>query len=468
MKKLIKSFRFRLFLIILLLGVIGGAVLRVTVVSKYSDYATETKAERLAETAAVLAADVGNATYSGIDVSELLKAGLDKLASAYGGRILLIDSNFTIKYDSFDEYQGKYFSSPDIIECYRGQRVMSIDNDGRFIELLEPVMKDDKVFGMLFISESLRDVDIATENIRRQANIVYGIILVSSVILGLVLSILLALPISRITAQIKAFSDFGDKQTFVSGYTETDQIADAFDNLQVRLKVLDDSRQEFVSNVSHELKTPITSIKVLADSLNEQEDAPVEMYREFMQDIVDELDRENSIITDLLSLVKLDKGVAALNVNKVNVNEMLELIAKRLQPIADSQGIELIFESHKQIWAEIDDVKMTLALTNLIENGIKYNRENGWVDVILDGDHQFMTVVIADSGIGIPDEELDHIFERFYRVEKSHSKEISGTGLGLAIARKTILLHRGSVKVESVPMEGTTFTVRIPLSYIKV
>ena len=116
--------------------------------------------------------------------------------------------------------------------------------------------------------------------------------------------------------------------------------------------------------------------------------------------------------------------------------------------------------------AEVDETKLTLAISNLVENGIKYNVEGGWVKVSLNADHKYFYVTVADSGIGIPKESLDHIFERFYRVDKSHSREIGGTGLGLAIARSAIVMHRGAIKVYSKENEGTTFSVRIPLTYL--
>ena len=234
------------------------------------------------------------------------------------------------------------------------------------------------------------------------------------------------------------------------------------------IKVMDDSRQEFVSNVSHELKTPLTSMKVLADSINSMPDAPKELYQEFMEDITNEIERETKIINDLLSLVKMDKSAAGLNVSSVNINELLEQILKRLQPIADKQKVELVLESFRPVTAEVDEVKITLAITNLVENAIKYNRNDGegWVHVSLNADHQYFYLKVEDSGIGIPEESLDHIYERFYRVDKSHSREIGGTGLGLAITRNSILMHRGAIKVHSVMGEGTTFDVRIPLNYI--
>ena len=247
---------------------------------------------------------------------------------------------------------------------------------------------------------------------------------------------------------------------------ETELITDAFNDLFGRMKKLDDSRQEFVSNVSHELKTPLTSIKVLADSLLVQENVPVELYKEFMTDIAEEIDRENKIITDLLSLVKMDKTADNLNIELTDMNILLEAILKRLKPIAEKKNIELVFESMRLVSAEIDEVKLSLALSNLVENAIKYNNVNGWVKVSLDAAHKFFTVSVEDSGIGIPEESLEHIFERFYRVDKSHSKEINGNGLGLAITRNAILMHRGAIKVRSVEGEGTKFFVKIPLNYL--
>ena len=253
----------------------------------------------------------------------------------------------------------------------------------------------------------------------------------------------------------------------IDAFTETEEISANINAMLKNMKILDESRQEFVSNVSHELKTPLTSMKVLADSLVGQEGAPVELYQEFMTDIASEIDRENKIITDLLALVKMDKAADSINISTVNVNESLELIMKRLMPIAEKQNIELVLESFRPVTAEIDETKMSLALTNLIENAIKYNdKADGWVHVSLNADHQYFYVKVEDNGIGIPEESLDHIYERFYRVDKSHSREIGGTGLGLAITRNVILMHRGAIKAFSTEGEGTIFTVRIPLKYI--
>mgnify|MGYP000561905002 CR=1 FL=1 len=183
-------------------------------------------------------------------------------------------------------------------------------------------------------------------------------------------------------------------------------------------------------------------------------------------DLSEEIERENKIINDLLSLVKMDKTADTMNISSVNINTLVERILKQLRPIAAKNNIEVVLESFRPVTAEVDEVKLSLAITNLVENAIKYNQENGWVHVALNADHKLFYIEVADSGIGIAPEETDHIFERFYRVDKSHSREIGGTGLGLAIARSAIVMHRGAIKVYSQPGKGTTFTVKIPLTYV--
>lgn len=322
------------------------------------------------------------------------------------------------------------------------------------------------VKGVMLIGISCDTIHKTMDILSNKANILLLIMMIIILGFALLLSNFMVNPLNRVTMAINEVTEgFSDKAINVPDYAETVHIIDAFNQLLGRMKVLDDSRQEFVSNVSHELKTPITSMKVLADSLLSQEDVPVELYREFMEDIAREIDRENKIITDLLSLVKMDKKVASMNITEVNMNELTEVILKRLRPIARKRDIEVTFESIRPVKATVDEVKISLVISNLVENAVKYNKENGWVKVVLDADHQFFTLTISDSGIGIPPEEIGHIYERFYRVDKSHSREIGGTGLGLAITRSAVLMHRGSIRVESSPGEGTSFVVKIPLNY---
>ncbi len=291
---------------------------------------------------------------------------------------------------------------------------------------------------------------------------------VSIIAVAVIVSLTLTKPFRKLDNTIDAMYDgYMPDEITLGGYSETKIITDSFSKMLEKMNQLERSRQEFVSNVSHELKTPITGIKVLADSLLAQEDAPSELYREFLTDIVVEIERENKIITDLLSLVKLDKTRGDMNIEFVNINDLLEVILKRLRPLALKKNIELVLESYRTVVAEVDEIKLSLAISNFVDNAIKYNKIDGWVRVSLNADHKYFYVKIEDSGIGVPKDMQDKIFERFYRVDKARSRESGGTGLGLAIAQSAILLHNGVIKVYSKENEGTTFNIKIPLAYMR-
>ena len=402
--------------------------------------------------------------------SEVMDAELLQFSNIYDGRVLIIDSSLQIIKDTYLLEEGKTVVSAEVICGFQGMGTTNYSRRHKYVEVTAPVKEaDGTISGVILVSASVDSLLRIRDTLQTKGMLIQLALAAVIVVLSVAASVVLVKPLGKITHSMEDLSK-GDVEEIVSvsDYTETKAISDAYNNMIRRIRKQEDSRQEFVSNVSHELKTPLTSMKVLADSLTMQGDqVPVELYREFMEDIAAEIDRENKIINDLLSLVKMDKKNADLNIQSININDLLELILKRLRPIAAKSDIELVFESFRPVVAEVDEVKLTLALSNLIENAIKYNVESGWVHVSLNADHKFFYVKVADSGIGIPEEDQERIFERFYRVDKSHSREIGGTGLGLAITRNAILMHRGAIKVYSKPDEGTTFTVRVPLAYIR-
>ena len=171
-------------------------------------------------------------------------------------------------------------------------------------------------------------------------------------------------PIKRIGISIEEIAKGNMEEE--KDYREVMDISNEFRQLVNKLNTQEKSRQEFVSNVSHELKTPITSMKVLADSLLGQQGLPEELYQEFLHDISKEIDRENDIITDLLALVRMEKSESEINISSVNINEILEAVLKRLKPIAESKNIELIFESFRPVIADVDELKFASVATNLV------------------------------------------------------------------------------------------------------
>ena len=468
-----KSLRFRIMVILVIIGIVPSIIVEKGIVNSYEDRAVSLRSFSVKNQCDILSNQLVKEQYLQNPSSVAIDSELTMLSTVYNGRILIVDQDFRVVKDTYDIDRGKYMISEEVIRCFTdGKETSNYDRENRYIEMTVPIhtdLENDKqVAGVLLISVSTEEIVASIHILEQKGMTILSIIMVLVVALGYVLAGILMKPFEKIGKSIEDITDgFLDENISVPDYAETVMITDAFNKMLGRLKSLDESRQEFVSNVSHELKTPLTSMKVLADSLVGQENVPIELYQEFMQDIADEIDRENKIITDLLTLVKLDKKAENMNIESVNINELLELILKRLKPIAAKHNIELVLESSRAVNAEIDETKLTLAISNLVENAIKYNLENGWVRVSLNADHKYFYVTVSDSGKGIPEESIDHIFERFYRVDKSHSTEIEGTGLGLAITRSAILMHHGAIRVRSKENEGTTFSVRIPLTFIR-
>lgn len=415
----------------------------------------------------ILASDILAMDFLKNPDSDAADVEIQQMAYAYSARILIINSDYIIVKDNYIFDEGKTIITEDVINAFKGKSHSHINYKSSSAVITTPIIDDTgKISGVIKVSIS-GYATIQTINYMKRISIavMIALLLVFSGILVFVIYKLTS-PAKDMKEAILSLSD-GDKNARIKKQTikEYKDIGDAVNVLLDRLESIDGSRDEFVSNVSHELKTPMTSMKVLADSLLATENAPIEMYKEFMQDIAEEIDRENEIIGDLLNLVRTDGERAVLNIETVDVNELMEVVLKRLKPIALKNNIEIIFESMRPVTASIDRVKFIIVLTNIIENAIKYNHPEGWVKITLNADHKFFYVDVSDSGIGIPEECKDQVFERFYRVDKARSRETGGTGLGLAITKNIVLLHKGTIKFYSKEDEGTTFNIRIPLNY---
>ena len=382
-----------------------------------------------------------------------LDAQMQTIADLYNGRIVIVNSSYKIMTDTFNLSTGKYYISEEVIRCFKGEISNRFNKDAGYFYQTIPVYDpadDKKIQGVIAVTASMENVASVTKRVKSSAQLFFMCMALMAVLFSIVSAYFLVKPFKRLLHSFDRVAQ-GDLDADISedAYSETRQMSHAVQKSLRKLKAVDQSRQEFVSNVSHELKTPITSIRVLADSLMGMEEVPVELYREFMSDISDEIDRESQM-----------------KISQVHINHELEMILKRLRPIAKRSNVELILESIREVTADVDKVKLNLAVTNLVENAIKYNVDSGWVRVTLDADHKYFYVKVADSGIGIPEDSVDHIFERFFRVDKARSREVGGTGLGLSITKNVIQMHHGVIDVESTQGEGTTFSMRIPLNYV--
>ena len=419
---------------------------------------TEEQAERLADRIALQ-------HFRLLSSQNTLDSDLDETAFLAGGRILVVDRDYRIEKDTFVFQQESYIISENVMKVMTGkeEKISWIRN--AYAEVILPIKNEQgETLGVIISTASTRAIEKRHETMVRSTLILCGIILLLAVVLLFVIAHLTVRGLTDMNRRI-AFISEGNLEAKLpeKGFKETRYLAKNYNGVISQLEDIDVSRQEFVSDVSHELKTPITSMKVLAESLLQNENATADEYKEFMTDIVDEIDRETKIINDLLALVKTDKQNAVMNFSETSINKLIDVIMRRVAPIAEKREIELTYESYREVTAEVDEVKLSLVISNLVENAVKYNVDHGWVRITLNADHKYFYIKVADSGVGIPEDAKDKVFERFYRVSKDRSRDTGGTGLGLAIARAAINAHGGTIKLYSESGKGTTFTVRIPL-----
>ena len=402
------SLKWRLILLFLLIGIVPSILVRAGMLGSYENRAVFIRTSEILSQAKILANQIVSSKYlNNAGAAQAVDVQLEQFSTIYDGRVMIIDDSFHIVRDTYAIDNGKTIISEEVMKSFAGEEITKYDAQNRYIELTMPLVQTDEkadaklTVGVMMVSVSTDSIHLNLEYLATSTAVILLACIFAILVIAYFASVRLVKPLHTLSQSIEEVqTGYGEDALFVDDYTETREICEKFNGMLGRMKVLDDSRQEFVSNVSHELKTPLTSMKVLADSINSMENAPVELYQEFMVDIGNEVERETKIINDLLSLVKMDKSAADLNITNVNVNELVELILKRLKPIAEKQKVELVLESFRPVSADIDEVKLTLAFTNLIENGIKYNKENGWVHVSLNADHQYFYLKVEDFGHG--------------------------------------------------------------------
>ena len=424
------------------------------------------------EVAAVMMADyvMGRHGFERLDASSaqrrLLGDTVSRRGETYGMRILVLNDSARVIADSHGGSRvGQTIIMPEIMDALSGNSSVTLQRDRYVLNVAESIydMASGRMGVVLFVA-SVDDIFESLADIRTMLMLATLLVGLLSVVVVLGISHYLISPLKRTVSVVSRMTTGQlSLRIPVNGNDEYAILAQAFNGMTEKLEQVEKSREEFVSNVSHEMKTPLSAIKVLSESILLQDSAPEEMYREFLQDIASEVDRMTNITNDLLALVKVDQREQGLNLRSLELSQLVEDILKRLSPLAEQKKIGLYYEVERPVPFDADEIKLSLAISNIVENGIKYTPKGGTVRVIVDSDHQNAFVTIQDSGIGIPIEEHDKIFTRFYRVDKARDRETGGTGLGLAISRAAVLLHGGSIRVSSKADEGSTFVVRLPL-----
>ncbi|MDR2183199.1 MAG: HAMP domain-containing histidine kinase [Clostridiales bacterium] len=466
----LRTLRWKLFLSYLLVSIIPMFVLWGNTVNIVESHHIEQRALEMRFVSNQMATFTANDDY----INEIAVRGarnhhIDSAAQSHSARILVVDAMAMVLFDSFEMlYQGNTLAGAGVLQALGGVQHSAMP-DSRTITEIAPIFDEENaVVGAVIVTHSITDLDIVLDSINE---LTLGFILLMALIVAIAVMLIaqwLIRPMRHILSATQKISE-GQLEERIS-LKSRDEFSDlglAINDMTDKLAKVETARQEFVSNVSHELKTPLSSIKVLSESLVHQENVDGAVYKEFLIDINSEVDRMTNIVNELLTLVRLDETELPLNISHFDFNKMLEGVIKRLRPLAGQRGVSLEFTEHRQIHIEADEMKIGLAISNLVENAIKYNNPGGHVKILLDADNKNAFVTVADNGVGISEENQANVFARFFRADKGRGREtgMGGTGLGLAITHKTILLHKGSIKVASKEEEGSTFTVRIPLHH---
>ena len=417
--------------------------------------------------------------------ADKLQPILESHGGDMNGRLMLLDETGKVQLDSFSQLNGSRLELPEVISILSmgktadyGVHELTGDGQRTWLDYLKPynpnsewvsycssaLTKNGVIYGVLLYSAPVEDMMQRLSSLQSRMILYFLLAAVAAMVIALFFSRVLTKPLATLTRSIQRMGrgDFSVRVP-VKGSSEIRRLSETFNTMSEKLEMLDTSRNQFVSNASHELKTPLATMKILLEGIIYQPEMDAELRTEFLTDINREIDRLNSIISDLLTLVSVDSKAMRLKRTTFSLAQVITDTARLLQPVAERnhQELKLVINDKCEMYA--DCAKLTQVCYNLMENALKYTQEGGSIRVRLIRSGRDAVFTVSDNGPGIPKEDQAHIFDRFYRVDKARSRDTGGTGLGLSIVHQMVLMHGGSISVESEEGAGSTFTVELPI-----
>lgn len=422
-------------------------------------------------------------------LSQANARGLDETVrnagAELGGRVLLMDRDGKVQSDSFQLAMGQRLNYPEVVsvlvsgqtvdygvhslktgETAQEQNMLSFASGDEWTGYSTAgIVESSHVIGVLMLVSSVREMMQSLLSLQSNMAVLFVAVALAAAVAGMIFSRVLTKPITEMTGVIRSMSkgDFGVRVQ-EKGSGEIRQLAVAFNSMSEQLESLNQTRNQFVSNASHELKTPLATMKIMIESLIYQPEMDNELRTEFLSDVNQEINRLSSIVSDLLTLVQVDSHSSRLNRERMSLAEVIKDTDHRLSPMAAQRGQTVTLSLQDSCDMYADKAKLQQVVYNLMENAVKYTPRDGWIKVNLQRVGRDAVLTVSDSGPGIPRESLPHVFERFYRVDKARGRESGGTGLGLSIVQQYVNLHGGSVKAVSEEGQGAVFTVELPLN----
>jgi len=409
-----------------------------------------------------------NAAVSGLDelTEENVRQALTGVDVAGISRAIISDPYGKVLYDTREtgSAAGRYVFYNELVEALRGSIALYSEyKEGAFhSSAAQPVVYRNQIIGGIYVYEYDTQQASLLENLSSTLMSISIGIAALVVMLSMFFSRQLTRRLGSLQAAIRGVREGAyNQRAILSGHDEFTQIAGEFNDLVDRLQETESARRQFVSDASHELKTPLAAIRLLTDSILQNENMDNATAREFVSDIGQEAERLSRITEDLLRLTRLDSGVSEA-ARLVEVAPVLDRVARMLRPVAEEKGVELLVVNISNAAVVATEGELHQILYNLAENAIKYNRPGGSVRVRAEPGEESTVITVEDNGIGIPPEELSNVFKRFYRVDKARSRAAGGTGLGLSIVSDTVSRRGGAIRAENVTGGGTRFIVTLP------
>lgn len=381
-------------------------------------------------------------------------------------RVLVTDSAGQVLYDTRETLGavGKYTFYSEIVQALEGYDAFSCSyRDGAFrSRAASPVLYQNRIIGSVYAYEYDTEQAELLEGLQSNLLKLSAGIAAAVVLLSFILSRMLTRKISALLTGIRKVREGAyEHRTHISGRDEIAQIGEEFNSLTDRLQTTETLRRRFVSDASHELKTPLAAIRLLTDSILQTNNMDMETVRDFVTDIGSEAERLSRITEDLLRLTRLDSNQVD-PPEVVEVAPVVEQVMRMMSLLAQEKGTELTCQTGGDCRVLATKGEVHQVIYNLTDNAVKYSGSHGSVRVELRRDGNDVVLTVADNGPGIPEEDLPRVFERFYRVDKARSRAAGGTGLGLSIVQDTVTKRGGTVSAANRPEGGAVFTVRWP------
>ncbi len=397
---------------------------------------------------------------------ENVTRALSSVRETGASRVLVTDTAGRILYDTREENGavGLYAFYTEIVQALEGNDAFYCyyDSAAFLSRMASPVVYHNQIVGAVYAYEYDTEQADILKSFQSNLMKISVLIALGVILLSILLSRVLTAQITDLLSAIRKVREGAySHRAAVKGSDEIGQIAAEFNSLTDRLQTTEDARRRFVSDASHELKTPLAGIRLLTDSILQTGDIDPDTTREFVGDIGREAERLTRITENLLRLTRLDSG-AVQPVAPVAVAPVLERVARMLAILARERNVTLTYEAAEEAVALATEDDVHQILYNLMDNGIKYSGTDGFVHAAARVDGDWVVMTVEDNGIGIPEDDLPHIFERFYRVDKMRSRAIGGTGLGLSIVKDTVESRGGRITAAAREGGGTVFTVYLP------